>query len=63
MGISTETCVGKIMDKMSDSEKGLLGCILDWGKDLNEKCSDIINDQKNCQNMGKQFKKTGLVKR
>lgn len=44
MGISTETCVGKIVDKMSDPEKGLLGCILEWGKDLNEKCSDIIND-------------------
>ena len=63
MGSSTETCVGKIVDKRSDSEKGLLGCILDWGKDLNEKCSDIINDQKKLSEYGKTIRKDRIGKK
>lgn len=63
MGISTETCVGKIVDKMSDPEKGLLGCILEWGKDLNEKCSDIINDQKKLSEYGKTIQKDRIGKK
>ncbi len=53
--IELDKTIEPVLAKMSDEEKGLLRCILTYGKDVNNKASDIINDRKKLADYSKRF--------